>query len=90
VTVKVETRERGSRGRRAELQKLLEAKGIDGYVLPRQEKGTLERPAQGWYVKLEDGRTEFLGDYSMLAAMRLELFVTPAHNGRKRRAAPRR
>jgi hypothetical protein len=63
---------------------LLEAKGIDGYVLPRQEHGTLERPAQGWYVKLADERVEFLGDYMMLAAARMDACLAPASNGRRR------
>lgn len=74
---------RQPRTRREELQALLEAKGVDGYVLPRQEKGTIERPAQGWYVKLEDERVEFLGDYMMLAAVRMDLVVAP-QNGRRK------
>jgi hypothetical protein len=77
----------GSRTRRAELQLLLEAKGIEGYVLPRQEHGTIERPAQGWYVKLADDRVEFLGDYMMLAAARMDLFLPAPSNGRKRTRA---
>jgi hypothetical protein len=43
--------------------------GERGTVLPRVEHGTLERPAQGWYAQLVDGRTVFLGDYSMLAGV---------------------
>lgn len=54
------------RTRRAELQRML---GERGTVLPRVEHGTPERPAQGWYAELVDGKTVFLGDYSMLAVI---------------------
>lgn len=43
--------------------------GERGTVLPRVEHGSTERPAQGWYAELADGRMVFLGDYSMLAAV---------------------
>jgi hypothetical protein len=57
-----------NRSRQAELQRML---GELGIVLPRQAHGTIERRAQGWYAELTDGRTVFLGDYSMLAGMEI-------------------
>ena len=59
---------RRNRSRQAELQRML---GDLGTVLPRQAHGTIERRAQGWYAELVDGRTVFLGDYSMLAGMEI-------------------
>jgi hypothetical protein len=57
-----------SRSRRSELQALL---GELGTVLPRQNHGTIERPAQGWYAELEDGGVIFLGDYTTIAVSRI-------------------
>jgi hypothetical protein len=52
----------------ARLQRLL---GDLGWVLPRQEHGTPERPAQGWYAQLDTGKLVFLGDYTLLAALKI-------------------
>lgn len=60
------------RSRRAELQRML---GTLGTVLPRQAHGTVQRPAQGWYAQLDNGKLVFLGDYSMLAALRIRKLV---------------
>jgi hypothetical protein len=45
-----------------------------GTVLPRVEHGTSQRPAQGWYAQLNGDGEVFLGDYSGLAAVRIEQF----------------
>jgi hypothetical protein len=55
---------RPSKSRRIELQRAL---GDLGTIPPRQEHGTQQRRAQGWYAELYDGRTVFLGDYAGLA-----------------------
>jgi hypothetical protein len=57
-----------NRSRRAQLQRLM---GDMGVVLEHQAHGTIERPAQGWYAQLADGKLVFLGDYAMLAAMKI-------------------
>lgn len=63
---------RPSRSRQGELQRML---GEAGTVLPRQEHGTMERRAQGWYAELVDGSVVFLGDYTTLAAVRIRQLV---------------
>jgi hypothetical protein len=65
----VEHRRHRDRSRRGELQKLL---GDRGTVLDRQGHGTPQRPAQGWYAQLTGGEIVFLGDYSLLAANRIQ------------------
>lgn len=60
---------RRDRSRRGELNRLL---GALGDVLPRQETGTFERPAAGWYaVMAGDGRLEFLGHSELIAAVKI-------------------
>ena len=39
-----------------------------GEILPRVEHGSPAYPAQGWYMRMPDGKTRFLGDYAMLAS----------------------
>jgi hypothetical protein len=60
---------RPSSTRRGELQSAL---GDLGTVTARQEHGTLERRAQGWYAELHDGRDVFLGDFTMIALRTIE------------------
>jgi hypothetical protein len=48
--------------------------GDGGTVLPRHMHGTIERPAQGWYAEIA-GEIVFLGDYTLLAAGRIQLLV---------------
>lgn len=63
---------RRDRSRRGLLQRIA---GELGTVLPRVPHGTLRRPAQGWYIRLElgerAGEEVFLGDYSGLAEHKL-------------------
>lgn len=50
-----------------------------GTVLERQAHGSIDRPAQGWYACMAaDGEVVFLGDYSMLAALRIQQLVAHA------------
>lgn len=63
------TRERSKRG---ELQRML---GELGEVMPRQNHGTTQRPAQGWYARLASGEVVFLGDYHHLAGVRIAQLV---------------
>lgn len=60
---------RRDRSRRGLLQRMA---GELGTVLERIPHGTLRRPAQGWYLRLEDGQEIFLGDYSGLAEHKIE------------------
>jgi hypothetical protein len=57
---------RPSSTRRGELQQAL---GDLGVVPGRQDHGTIQRRAQGWYAELYDGRDVFLGDYTALALL---------------------
>jgi len=59
---------RPSHTRQLELQIAL---GDLGTVLPRQNHGTPQRRAQGWYAELVDGNTHFLGDYTGLALIEI-------------------
>lgn len=59
------------RSKRAELQRLL---GEIGTVLPRVERGSIEKPAQGWYARVE-GKLVFLGDHTALAAAGIQKLV---------------
>jgi hypothetical protein len=78
----VVTSTKGLRTSRERLQREL---GDDqGYVLPRQPHGTLERPAQGWYAKLTSGEVTFLGDYELLALYAIQKLRKPQ---RRRRSA---
>jgi hypothetical protein len=60
-----------------------------GYVLPRQSHGTIERPAQGWYAKLTSGDVVFLGDYELIAMYQIRELAAAAEAtpARRRRRA---
>jgi hypothetical protein len=61
------------RSKRGELQRML---GELGEVLPRQNHGTPQRPAQGWYARIaSSGEVVFLGDYHHLAGAKLAQLV---------------
>lgn len=58
------------RSRRAELQRLI---GDAGVILERQKRGTPERPAAGWYARLEaSGELVYLGDHTLLAVRTID------------------
>lgn len=67
------------RTRKGELQRLL---GEHGTVLSRVEKGTIDRPAQGWYAQLRDDTEIFLGDTTMLAALKIRELVPDTRTAR--------
>lgn len=48
-------------------------------IPPRQEHGTPQRRAQGWYAELHDGRVVFLGDYAGLALGEISKLVEQQH-----------
>jgi len=66
------------RSRRGELQALL---GDHGTILPRLQRGSPDRPAQGWYAVLANGSELFLGDYSRLAELAIRRLLAPKRNG---------
>jgi len=57
-----------SRSLRTQLQNML---GELGTVLPHQKRGTVDRPARGWYAELVDGKIVFLGDHSLIAGIEI-------------------
>lgn len=62
-----------SRSRRAELQREL---GDVGEVLERQNHGTVDMPAQGWYALVAaTGDVVFLGDYTAIALNKIRTLV---------------
>ena len=67
------------RSRRAELQRLL---GDAGVILERQKRGTAERPAAGWYARLDaTGELVFLGDHTLLAMRSIDALTSSSSNG---------
>lgn len=57
------------RSLRHQLQGML---GDLGEILEHQQRGTVDRPARGWYAVLQDtGEVVFLGDHSLVAAVKI-------------------